>query len=130
MALLGNILWRFRCPVSIDGIATDFVDTRIPQDQIAKHDFRTAHVEWEDPWLAYRRRIGSIYGVAVCYKPPNDTPSKRGWNRRLWRNHENLTPDELVETIFDTALERLKRINEEIKQTAEQDAAGQSATAE
>lgn len=115
MALLGNIMWRLKCPQSIDDIAKHFVDTHIPNEQIGKHNFSTAYIDLHDPWFAYRRRIAFIYGVAVCYKSSNGEPAKRGWNRSLWRNHKILAPDELVEVIFDATLEHLKRITEEVK---------------
>lgn len=124
MAMLGNILWRFKCPKSVAEIARHFVDNYTPKDQIGKYDFETAYIDWEDPWFAHRRMIGSIYGVAVCYKPPDDSPTMRGWNRQLWKEHETLTPDELVETIFDMALERLKQLTVDAQQPAEQGADG------
>ncbi len=111
MALFKNILWKFRCPTSVDDIAANFVDAHISKEQKTKYDFDAAHIERADPWFAYRRRIAAIYGVASTYKPAENKPSKRGWNRGLWSKHENKTPDELVEAIFNTVLERLKRLN-------------------
>lgn len=110
MTMLRNILWRFKCPKSVADIARHFVDTYIPNDQIATHDFETAYTDFIDPWFAYRRRIGFIYGVANNYRPPDNSTVARGWNHKLWKSHETLTPDELVETIFSTALERLQQI--------------------
>ena len=107
--MISRLLWRkFRCPSSRSKIAQHFLDNYVLKDHLEDLDFDTAYDEFVDPWFAYRRRIGSIYGVAICYKPPDDSPSKMGWNRKLWRENPEHTPEELVELIFDEFLALLK----------------------
>lgn len=120
MSLLEDFLWRFRCPEAIDAISDHFVTNYVPMEHSDEFDFTTAYVDWVDPWFAYRRMIGSIYGIVICYKPPDDSPTKRGWNRRIWEKHKELTPDALVEAIFDNVLERIKGIVAQTKKVTEQ----------
>ncbi len=108
MGIIENFIWRFTCPKSVDSIAVHFVRNHVPREHIDNLDFDSASIEWQDPWFAYRRRIGSIYGVVISYRPPDDSPTRRGWNRRLWRSHEGLSPDDLVERIFESVLTRLR----------------------
>lgn len=109
MKLFKNILWTFHCPTDVDTIAAHFVAIHVPKQEAGELDFTTAFTPWQDPWFAYRRMLGSIYGISACYKAPDDSPSKPGWNRKLWKKHSDLTTDELVEKVFIEVLNLLKK---------------------
>jgi hypothetical protein len=79
-------------------------------DRLDELQFESAYIEFEDPWFAYRRMIGSIYGITTCYKPPHGGVALRGWNHRLWRQYEEASPEALVEEVFDEVLRRLKQL--------------------
>jgi len=111
MKLFEDILWKVKCPTDIEVIAAHFVDNYVPENHFRTLDFSAAFIPWQDPWFAYRRMLGSIYGIAACYKPPDDSPSKPGWNRKLRNKHPNLHTDELVEKVFLEVLAILKELD-------------------
>ena len=102
-----EVHWRLTCPDTIEKIAVDFIEKRLPRHDVLRSlDF--SKIDDGDPWLAWRRRINSIYGVGTCFQHPRGGVAKQGWNQRLWLNAPNLHPEELVERIFDTIIVFLK----------------------
>ena len=114
MPMLKDILWKLNCPNSIEAIAEHFVTNHISIEQIENLDFSTVKDEYRDPWFAYKRRIGSIYGITKCYKSPDGLETSPGWNRRIFRKYKTISPDNLIESIFIETYNRLKKIRSKI----------------
>lgn len=109
MALLKTVHWRFRCPKQIDGVAKDFVEWISRDIDPSNLDFDSAFVEFHDPWFAWRRMIATRYGIASNYRSPNGVPAKPAWNRKLRKRNSDLTPEQLVERVFERVVVRLRR---------------------
>lgn len=99
MQLIRNFIWRLRCPDDVDSIAADFVASVLHRTDPSSLDFESAFKDHIDPWFAWRRMIATRYGIAANYQSPNGTEAKYGWNKRLWKKHQNLSPEELVDII-------------------------------
>ncbi|MCO6045155.1 hypothetical protein NG895_14685 [Aeoliella sp. ICT_H6.2] len=103
-----NFHWRLTCPDTVDSIAVDFVERRLPKlDSLRDLDFGNI-TRCGDPWFAWRRRICFLYGVSNHYHNPSDPVVLRGWNHRLWRNEPGYEPEALVDRIFDEMIQRLQ----------------------
>lgn len=102
-----NFFWRRYCPYTIREIATDFLDNHCPPlcAMNIDPDFQVGD---RDPWFAWRRRIASIYGIAINYAAPQNDHQKRGWNKKLWSQYEACSPDELVDRVFTKTIELLR----------------------
>jgi|GEM_PF-5166087 len=108
MEFFENIIWRLKCPHSVDEIAEHFIANYIPTEYLGTYDFSGAFTDFQDPWFAYRRMLANIYGVSDCYKPPDDSPSQPSWNRKLRLRYPDLDPEGLVELVFTRMLDLLK----------------------
>jgi hypothetical protein len=80
----------------------------LPHIDLSSLDFATASEDFRDPWFAWRRMIAARYGVATSYKPPDEIPVMRSWNRALWKRYGNQAPEELVDAIFQEVFHRLE----------------------
>ena len=101
--LFPEIHWRWTCPDTIDDIAADFIQNRNTWE-IADWPKALAY----NDGLVLRRRISIIYGVAQYHKDPRRAdPSGRGWNRRLWKTVGEITPEQLLDDIFERVAERI-----------------------
>jgi hypothetical protein len=108
-SLVLNWHWRLTCPDTIENIAQDFVENRAPAPEVLQTlDFDG--IDNKDFLFAWRRRINSIYGVGTSYQHPRGHESaRRGWNQRLWRNAPGIEPEALVDEIFETVINQLRR---------------------
>ncbi|HBE67598.1 MAG TPA: hypothetical protein DDW52_05550 [Planctomycetaceae bacterium] len=97
--LAPNCHWKLTCPDTIESAAQDFIDYHLPPLE-AVSAIGSDSIRNGGPGVAWRRRISAIYGVSTSYTDPRGQESKRGWNRRLWRNDPGIEPEQLVNRIF------------------------------
>ena len=103
--LFPETAWRMKCPSTVRGIAEHFLEIHCP----SVTQFLTASIGNAPgslvPEFAWRRRISAIYGISKHYSHPREIRQQRGWNRTLWKNHPDMSPDELVDLVFTTMME-------------------------
>ena len=102
--------WHWTCPHDVDTIADDFVKNHLPLDKPQFWLLDFDNITDGDPWFAWHRRIAYVYGVASTYQDLRGKNAAPAWNRRLWSQHEDADPEELVHTIFIGVIERLQSI--------------------
>lgn len=102
MGMLQELIWRFRCPTTVELAARDFLEKRLKGDGVKWLSELEEEALFSDRTLDYQRRIAYIYGLEAT------RAGRALWNKKLLRSSKEKRSEDVVGQILRRAWELSK----------------------